>query len=313
MGSIVEVNPFRCRVWADHERLEEHITDQSCKAEIQSFTERGQQIPALGRRVRDQADPMCEIELIYGARRLYVARHLNMPLRVEIREMSDRDAAVAMDIENRQRLAASPYERGLSYSRWLKSGVFASQDEIASALRISSSQVSRLLKLAHLPTEILGAFESPLDILETWGLDLHQAWQDPQRRSGLRETACAIRTESPRPEAERVYERLMGPAQGRRLRVRTVDEVVRDVAGRPLFRVRRARNNFTIILDAGRLSRESLNVLKTLISERLQAATRQVTESQKNFTGSALVRVTPGTPRGIHAPDAFHTTLGTQP
>src|SRR6185369_17989067 len=100
MREIVAVNPFKCQLWALHDRLEEHITEESCKAEIQSFLQHGQLVPVLGRRIHD-ADS--EVELIYGARRLFTARHLNMPLLVEVRPVTDQDAIVAMDIENRQR------------------------------------------------------------------------------------------------------------------------------------------------------------------------------------------------------------------
>jgi ParB-like chromosome segregation protein Spo0J len=67
-------------------------------------------VPALGRPLH--GDLEFDVEIIYGARRLFVARHLNMPLQVELREMSDREALVAMDIENRLRTDISPYERG---------------------------------------------------------------------------------------------------------------------------------------------------------------------------------------------------------
>src|ERR1700761_9322397 len=113
--SVVSVNPFKCRMWAWHDRLDDYITEATCKAEIASFEKQGQLVPALGRPLRQ--DKTHDVELIYGARRLFVAQHLNIPLRLELREMSDQEAIVAMDAENRQRSDISPYERGLSYAR----------------------------------------------------------------------------------------------------------------------------------------------------------------------------------------------------
>src|SRR5882672_1260844 len=78
MRKVVSIDPFRCRLWQLHDRLPEEITAESCTAEIQSFTEYGQMIPVLGRPLR--GDPHHEIELIYGARRLFVARQINQPL-----------------------------------------------------------------------------------------------------------------------------------------------------------------------------------------------------------------------------------------
>jgi len=133
-------------MWALHDRLEQYVTEGSCRGEIDSILKHGQQSPVLGRRVLD--DHNYDVELIYGARRLFVARHVNKQIAVDLRDLSDHDAIIAMDIENRLRKDISPYERALSYARWLRTNHFGSQDEIVHALKVSASQVSRLLKLA---------------------------------------------------------------------------------------------------------------------------------------------------------------------
>src|SRR6185437_1019895 len=117
MSHITSVNPFRCRMWDLHDRLEYLILEDTCRAEIASFEKYGQLIATLGRPLR--GDPDYDIELVCGARRLFVARHLNVDLLVEVREMTDQDAIIAMDMENRQRRDVSPYERGLSFARSL--------------------------------------------------------------------------------------------------------------------------------------------------------------------------------------------------
>jgi ParB family chromosome partitioning protein len=122
MNTVIAVSPFRCRMWDMHDRLESHITEATCRSEIQSCAKHGQLVPVMGRKLH--GDPDFDVELIYGARRLFVARHLNMPLSVELRELTDRAGLIAMDIENRVRKDISPYERGMSYSRWLRSGLF---------------------------------------------------------------------------------------------------------------------------------------------------------------------------------------------
>ena len=171
MQEVVSVNPFRCRMWQLHDRLEDCIDEATCRAEIESFVEHGQLIPALGRRTSNSPD--YDVELVYGARRLFVARHLNKPLLVDLRdELSDREAAIALDIENRQRRNLSPYERGMCYARWLRAGHFKSQGDLVRTLKVSAAQTSRLLKLARLPSVVVSAFESGLDICEQWGMDL---------------------------------------------------------------------------------------------------------------------------------------------
>ena len=72
MRSVIYVNAFRCQMWALHDRLEDYVTAASCKAEIESFQKHGQLVPALGRALK--GNPDYDIELIYGARRLFVAR-----------------------------------------------------------------------------------------------------------------------------------------------------------------------------------------------------------------------------------------------
>jgi ParB/RepB/Spo0J family partition protein len=273
MDKYITVNPFQCRMWGEHERLEEHITEESCRAEIQSFREHGQQVPVLGRLVKN--DPMCQVELIYGARRLFVARHLNLMLTVEIREVSDQQAAIAMDLENRQRKDISAYERALCYTRWLRANVFQSQDEIAKALRIAPSQVSRMLKLVRLPSVVVNAFGSPLEIREVWGLELSRLVEDPGNQRLLIQRARAIAAESTRPHAEAVFQRLIGQKQrGRKEQAASHDEVVKDAGGRPLFRVRYYRKHVAIMLDTERHSKESLEYVKALVSQALQSSPR---------------------------------------
>jgi ParB family transcriptional regulator, chromosome partitioning protein len=281
MHNVVLTNPFRCRMWDLHPRLEQHITEESCRTEIESFAKHGQKIAVLGRPMRGDVD--CEVELIYGARRLFVARHLNVPLLVELREISDREAIVAMEIENQHRLDISPYERGLSYVRWLRSGLFSSQDDLAKALRISASQVSRVLKLARLPSVIVNAFESAREIREGWGTDLAEVLEDTHRRRITIDRARAISRHSPRPPASEVYRQLMSTSWvGRRLSAKPHDEVVTDSDGSPLFRIRFQSHMIALLFPINDMPPQTLaairDALRTLLAQ-LTAAENTVAQS----------------------------------
>jgi ParB family chromosome partitioning protein len=226
-------------------------------------------VPVLGRPLHD--DPTHDIELVYGARRLFVARHLNKPLAVELREISDREAIVAMDVENRQRADISPYERGMSYARWLRSGYFNSQDELASALKISSSQVSRLLKLARLPAVIVSAFASPVQICEGWGLDLIDALDDPERRQRTVNKARALGNIFPRLSAREVYQQLRAAsAVGRKPKRGAHDEVVKDLMGAPLFRIRQHANSIAVLLPVEKTSAQTLENIRSALRNIMQ-------------------------------------------
>ena len=272
--SIVAVNPFRACMWSLHDRNEEHVNEQTCKAEIASFARHGQLVPALGRVLH--GDPGYDIELIYGARRLFVARHLNVPLLVEMREICDRDALLAMDIENRQRTDISPYERAVSYERWLRTGHFGSQDDIARALKVSSSRVSRLLRLAKLPGVILNAFASPLEIREAWGLDIMNALDDPRRRSSVLQTARAMGASSPHLPAKQVYrELIIASARGRRPKPAAPVEIVRDRGGAPLFRIRQLNTAVSLVVPRQAVSAATLLEICALLAQILERGPKE--------------------------------------
>jgi ParB family chromosome partitioning protein len=256
-------------MWELHDRLETHITEHTCRAEIESFEKHGQLVPVLGRPVKD--DSSYDVELIYGARRLFVAQHLNKPILVEVRAMTDMEAIVAMDIENRQRKSISPYEQGLCYAQWLRARYFASQDDIARTLRISSSQVSRLLKIARLPPVVVNAFESPLDIREGWGLDLALAWEDPPRKAALIDRARAVSAMPQRPASAEVFRQLISSAaRGRPIPRKAHDEVIKDDLGNALFRIRQQRKTIALLLPATSVSAPTLMEIKRALVRILQ-------------------------------------------
>ncbi|HEU4778999.1 MAG TPA: ParB/RepB/Spo0J family partition protein [Steroidobacteraceae bacterium] len=253
--SFITVHPSRCRVWNLHPRLDETLTEESCRKEIESFENHGQLIPVLGRRLRN--DPGFDVELIYGARRLFVARCLNFPLKVDLREISDRDGIIAMDAENRLRRDISPYERSLSYSRWLREGHFRSSREIANALQISNAQVSRLLKLVRLPQTLIEAFVQPCDICEAWGERLVMLLADAQAERQMLAVARDIASANPRPAASEVFAKLCAAANANRTS-RAVSRVVSGDAGDTLFSVTQQRRSVVFTVPLERLSHDLL-------------------------------------------------------
>jgi len=269
-GSIVSVDPFKCRVWALHDRFAGGINEGTCRLEIDSFGKDGQIVPALGRRVVD--DPECEVELICGARRLFAARHLKMPLLVELRELSDREGLVAMDIENRQRQDISPYERGVGYRCWLQEGVFASQEELARMLNLSTSQISRSLRLARLPAVIVDAFRDPGQIRECWGLEILDALDDPQRRAATIRAARTLGNISPRLQGSDVMRRLLSClARGRTPRPGRRDRVVLGSDGSALFRIRHHSHAIALVFSAAKLSQHHLVGIESRLTDILLA------------------------------------------
>jgi ParB/RepB/Spo0J family partition protein len=290
MQNIVTVNPFRARMWSLHDRCDQHVNEETCKAEIASFEKHGQIVPALGRVLH--GDPDYDIELIFGARRLFVARHLNKPLLVEMRALSDREAIIAMDIENRQRTDISPYERAVSCARWLRSGHFVSQEDVACALKISASRVSRLLRFAKLPSVILNAFASPLEIREVWGLALMDALDDPQKRQRTIQAARVMGTLEPRPPAKRVYRELLGAAaRGRQPKPVAPVEIVRDRKGAALFRIRQLSTSVSLVVPSANLSAAAIAEIRAAIAGILQRRCEEAALSGRRRPYSAPLDV----------------------
>jgi ParB family transcriptional regulator, chromosome partitioning protein len=212
-GLFVRADPSRCRVWRLRERTLNLITEESCSAELVSVERVGQLVPAIGRPFRD--DPNLDVEIICGARRLFVARHLHIPLRVQILELTDREAAITLEAERHSGAPSSPYERGLWLAELDAAELYHSQDELARELSIAPAQLIRLLKMAALPSLVVEAFSRPEEIRESWALELHRAWSD--ERHLLLERASALARQTPRPPAAIVYQMLLAqPSRARR-------------------------------------------------------------------------------------------------
>lgn len=270
MQEIIAVNPFDCRLWDLHDRQDDLITEESCSTEIDSIKRHGQLVPALGRPLH--SDPRHKIELVYGARRLFVARHLNIPLRLVLRAMTDREALIAMDIENRHRKDICAYERGMSYSKWIHSGHFKSQDEIARALRVSASQISRLSSLARLPAIVVQAFPHPSEICEGWGHDLVAALEDPQKRRAIIEKSRAMVQSTPRLHGRDVYRLLLtSTSPGRKIRPKNHDEVVTGRQGHPLFRIQFRNKAIAVLLPLEKMSERSMEQIRIALAAILDA------------------------------------------
>src|SRR5262245_29609016 len=229
MTDVISISPFKCRMWEMHDRMGEEITDASCGALIVSLRRHGQKQAALGSRCSPTTG--FEIELIYGARRLFAAKHLGISLLVEVRSLEDKAALIEMDIENRVRKDISPYERGLSYRSWLRAGYFSHQAEIAKCIGVSEAQVSRLLRYSELPAAVVEAFPSPREIREEWAVALAKRCQDPLSRTSVINFARRIRRSTDPMEAQRVFDSLVGNGPGAIVQAKSKDEVFRNSLG----------------------------------------------------------------------------------
>jgi ParB family transcriptional regulator, chromosome partitioning protein len=285
---IEEVEPAACRMWSMHERLGEEVTAKSCASLIESVKSHGIKQPVLGRRIVPEG--RCEIELIYGARRLFAAQQLGMRIPVQLSDLDDRAALIEMDIENRERRDISPYERGVSYRRWLAAGMFGSQAELAKSLRISGAQVSRLLRFSELPAVVVSAFESVEEIREEWAVELAKRCRNDKTRETILRRARA-QGGSLRPPLT-VYRALVEDGRQGSGRSNDRDEVVKDAAGRPLLRIGFRSKSIHFIIPRDRIRNEDLQRIAEQLHGILVSSEQRV-DGRANVGGTGLSRSRP--------------------
>jgi hypothetical protein len=149
---------------------------------------------------------------------------------------------------------------------------------------VSSSQVSRLLKLARLPTVVVDAFSSPAEICENWGLALAETLSQQSKRLLIVNRARAMAEMAPRAPAREVFRTLMAAAAaGRKLRSRARDEVVKDSRGAPLFRIRQQTESIAVLLPIEKISARTMDRIRLSVADILQSSTGQITDSTGRF------------------------------
>ena len=173
-----KINPtlIRPSKWANrHEESFNSAEFESLKAEIETAGGNVQPI-----KVRPAKDEPGIYELVFGHRRHRACLELGLDVLALVEELSDAELFCQMDRENRERSALRPWETGTTYARALDEGLFASARKLAEAASIDLSQLGKALALARLPSDIVAAFESPLDLQYRWATLLTQAIQkDP--------------------------------------------------------------------------------------------------------------------------------------
>ncbi|WP_342130929.1 ParB/RepB/Spo0J family partition protein [Hydrogenophaga sp. OTU3427] len=157
-------------------------------------------------KVRPLNDGSDRYEVIFGHRRHQACLELGLPVLALVEELDDTSLFVEMDRENRQRKDLRPYEVGLMYAKALDHGLFPSARKLAEAVGIDLSQLGKSLALARLPTDVLEAFASPLELQYRWVSDLVGAIQkDPERVLAV---AKELQAHSPKLPAADIFKRL---------------------------------------------------------------------------------------------------------
>ena len=143
-----------------------HLNENSCSSLIDSIKNHGQQQPVI---VRPNGD---KYELISGSRRLFVCQHLSIDVLALIVELTDKEALVLMDLENRERQDISPYERAMDYKRWIQEGIYKNYSQIVEATGIKKNLLSQIVALSDIDPTLASSFSTPFSISIKWGYAL---------------------------------------------------------------------------------------------------------------------------------------------
>lgn len=155
--------------WAN--RIEETFAGKEFADLKQEIAESGGNIQPIKVRPIEQG----QFEIVYGHRRHRACLELGLDVLALISDVDDQTLFIQMEQENRQRSDPRPYERGLMYAKALDHGLYSSIRQLAIALQMDPTGLSRCLMLARLPSEVLMAFSSPLDITYDWASPLTEA------------------------------------------------------------------------------------------------------------------------------------------
>ena len=191
--------------WKNRHELS-FLTSQFVELKAQIEVAGGNSVPIKVRRARQGDAGQDQYEIVYGRRRLRACLELGLLVSAVVEDLGEKEMFAQMDRENRDRADLSAWEQGCMYKDALDQGLFSSQRRMAEALGIDSSNLSKAIRLASLPPEVIEAFSSPLDIQWRWGVALADAMDNNPAK--LLAAAEKVRALMPRPPSKDVVAQL---------------------------------------------------------------------------------------------------------
>jgi ParB family chromosome partitioning protein len=259
----VTVVPSR---WANRE-LAHFSTDSFAQLKAEIASAGGNVQPIKVRPVAPERDARETFEIVYGHRRHRACLELGLPVLALVQNtMADTDLFVEMERENRNRADLSAWEQGTMYLRALELGLFPSARQLSSAIDRDLGNIGRAMALAKLPSEVVAAFGSPLNLQFRWATPLKDAHQrDPE---GLLDAARRVAQQDPRPSPAAVFAALTQPSVATAPRSRPAIEW-KDESGAVLASLERDRKGRATLSFAEPLSDSQSRRLRKLMDDFL--------------------------------------------
>lgn len=194
------LDPARVKIWSGNARNYDLLTEAHCRELIDSIiAEGGQKVPAVVRRI--EGDPDHDYEVIAGTRRhwsiswLRANSYPDMMFVAQVAQLDDEAAFRLADLENRARADVSDLERARNYLAALTTHYGSHQTRMAERLKLSKGWLSKMLKVAAIPDEVIAAFASPYEVQLKPGYALAQAMQDKGEAQAITGVAKVIARE----------------------------------------------------------------------------------------------------------------------
>ena len=278
------VDPACCRMWARHNRRYDLLTQARCQDLIDGFKAQGrQEFPAIVRKV--DGDPDIHYEVVCGARRHWTVTWLranNYPefrFLIEVRDLTDEQAFRLSDIENRDNLDLSDYERAVDYKDAL-GRYYDNQKDMARRIEVSEAWLSRYLDLASLPASVIAAFGDVTEVRVKHGRDLKPYLKDRSARQKVIDKARALQADQEKRRGEakgylpgaQVVRELVGAAKAKRPTVRGTLAEYRAQTGKVMMSVNRQGNSglmLRISRNSGANKTELFDACRKAIEEHL--------------------------------------------
>lgn len=149
---IVELDPDSVDPSFVKDRIDEN--EQEFNEILQAIRERGQDSPIL---VRPHPSVTGRYMVVFGHRRLKVAKILDRKVRAVIKEMKDREHVVAQGQENSARANLSFIEKALYASELARLRYDEDNAIVMTALSLDRTTLSKMLAVASIPEKVLRA------------------------------------------------------------------------------------------------------------------------------------------------------------
>lgn len=192
-------------------RHESSFKNESFEALKHEIKEAGGNVQPI--KVRAIANPGegPQFEIVFGHRRHEACSQLGLPVLAFVDNLDDQALFEEMERENRERADLSAWEQGVMYARALDRGLYPSLRQLATAIGVDPTNLSKALVLARLPEKVLQAFASPLDLQFRWSTAFKAAIEsDP---TGLESRAVEIASNRAGRTAKEIFVALTAPQE----------------------------------------------------------------------------------------------------